>query len=151
MRVLITGCFDIIHPGHLKLFKEGAKLGEVYVIIARDATINQYKKSHPIIPEEQRLEVVRALKYVTYATLGNPSNQNSDFLKKALSLKPDIILLGPNQRISIEELKQKLMQHGAEHIQVKRLEELDTTFELNSSFKIKQKIKKTWNGNGNNH
>ena len=96
MRVLITGCFDILHPGHLYLMKEGAKMGEVYVIVARDETIKKYKKKLPTIPENQRLEVVRSIKYVTYATLGNPLN---DYLKKALSLKPDIILLGPNQRI----------------------------------------------------
>jgi FAD synthetase len=139
MRVLITGCFDILHPGHIYLLKEGAKMGEVYVIVARDETIKKYKKKLPTIPENQRLEVIRAIKYVTYATLGNPNN---NYLEKAISLKPDLILLGANQRISIENLKRDLQINNASHIKVSRLDSLSDKYELNSSSKIKSKIKK---------
>jgi FAD synthetase len=137
MRVLITGCFDILHPGHLFLLQEGAKLGEVYVIIARDATVVKYKKKLPIISQEQRLEVIRAIKYVTYATIGE---KNGKYLEKAISLQPDIILLGPNQRISQSFLKEELQKLNAGHIQVKRLEKFNDDFPLTSSSKIKEKI-----------
>ena len=137
MRVLVTGCFDIIHPGHIYLFQKAAEMGEVYVIVARDSTIEKWKHQCPVIPEEQRLEVVKAIRYVTYATLGN---ENKDFMKKALELQPDLILLGPNQKIGIGTLKQQLLQHNAPHIKVKRLEELFTKFPLKSSSEIKQKI-----------
>ena len=43
MRILITGCFDILHPGHLFLMHEAANMGDLYVIIARDSTIAKYK------------------------------------------------------------------------------------------------------------
>ncbi len=137
MRVLITGCFDIIHPGHIYLLKEAAKLGDVYVIVARDSTIKKYKNVPPIIPEMQRLEVIKAIKYVTYATLGN---ENNNFIKKALSLEPDIILLGPNQRIHKDYLKEILENNKAGHIKVSRLESLSTDFSLSSSSSIKKKI-----------
>ena len=137
MRVLVTGCFDIIHPGHIYLFKKAAELGEVYVILARDSTIKKWKKQSPTIPEEQRLEVVQAIKYVKFATLGN---ENNNFMKKALNLKPDIIFLGPNQKISIEKLQHQLEINQATHIQIKRLETLFAQFPLTSSSEIKQHI-----------
>lgn len=137
MRVLVAGCFDILHPGHIFLFQEAAKLGEVYVIVARDSTIEKWKKQKPVIPEKQRLEMIKAIKYVSYATLGN---ENNNFLARALSLEPDLILLGPNQKISISKLKELLMENNAEHIQIKRLETLYTKFPLHSSTLIKKRI-----------
>ncbi len=136
-RVLVTGSFDIIHPGHIFLINEAAKMGDVYIIVARDSTIKTYKGQVPIVPEDQRLEVVKALKNVQDAILGN---KGKNFMNRALSLNPDIILLGPNQRISIENLNSLLKEFKAEHIQVKRLEKFYDKFELNSSTAIKQKI-----------
>ena len=138
-KVFVSGGAGVIGTALVNLLmKEGAKMGEVYVIVARDETIKKYKKKLPIIPENQRLEVIRAIKYVTYATLGNPNN---DYVKKAISLKPDLILLGSNQRISIENLRKDLQTHNAGHIKVARLELLYDKYELNSSSKIKSKIR----------
>ena len=141
MRVLVTGCFDIIHPGHVHLLKEAAKLGDVFVIVARDSTIERYKKVKPIIPENQRLEVVKSIKYVSDAALGSEGNGNQGYLQYALSLKPDIIFLGPNQRTSVDYLKKGLEEYHSEHVQVKRLDKIYNKFELNSSSAIKEKIK----------
>jgi len=141
MRVLVTGCFDIIHPGHIHLLKEAAKLGDVYVIIARDSTIERYKNEKPIIPEQQRLEVVKSIKYVSTAVLGSEENGDHGYLQFALSLKPDIIFLGPNQRTSVNYLKKGLEEFHSEHVQVKRLNKIYDRFELKSSSAIKEKIR----------
>ncbi len=141
MRVLVTGCFDILHPGHIHLLKEAAKLGEVFVIIARDSTIERYKKVKPIIPEQQRLDVIKSIKYVSDAVLGTEANGDHGYLQFALTLKPDIIFLGPNQRTSVSYLKKGLEECHSEHVQVKRLEKIYDKFELNSSSAIKEKIK----------
>jgi FAD synthetase len=144
-RILVTGSFDIIHPGHIYLFKEAAKLGEVYVIVARDSTILRIKKQKPILPEDERLEIIQAIKYVKFATLGN---EGTDFLEKPIELKPDIILLGPNQKIEIEDLKQQLENRGHPEIEVRRLTDLFDQYELTSSSAIKEKIKKIYKSNG---
>jgi len=141
MRVLVTGCFDIIHPGHIHLLKEAAKFGDVFVIVARDSTIERYKKEKTIIPEQQRLDVIKSIKYVSDAVLGSEGNGDHGYLQFALSLKPDIIFLGPNQRTSVNYLKKGLEEYHSEHIQVRRLEKIYDKFELNSSSAIKEKIK----------
>ncbi len=141
MRVLVTGCFDIIHPGHIHLLKEAAKLGDVYVIVARDSTIERYKNEKPIIPEQQRLEVIKSIKFVTNAVLGSEKNGDHGYLQFALTLKPDIIFLGPNQRTSVNYLKKGLEEFHSEHVQVRRLNKIYDKFELKSSSAIKERIR----------
>ena len=59
-RIVATGTFDILHPGHLFYLEESKKLGdELFVIVARDANVKH--KPRPIIPEDQRLAMVAAL------------------------------------------------------------------------------------------
>lgn len=102
-RVVATGTFDILHPGHLYYLEESKKLGdELFVIVARD--INVKHKPHPIIPEEQRLQMVAALKPVDYAMLGD----TSDMFLPIEKIQPDIITIGFNQMFDEERLKAQL-------------------------------------------
>ena len=65
-RVVATGTFDILHPGHVLYLSEARKLGdELYVIVARDSTIKHKRK--PLIPEDQRRFMLRALTCVDHA------------------------------------------------------------------------------------
>ena len=121
-RVLVAGSFDILHTGHIFLFQEAAKRGEVMVVVARDSSIIKIKGNPPILPEAQRLEIVQAIKYVSLAVLGN---EGEDFLAKPLSLNPDLILLGPTQKISENRLVEELEKRGVSHIKVERLKVID--------------------------
>ncbi len=98
-KVLIAGTFDLIHLGHIYLINEAAKLGDVYVIVATDKNRELYSGEAPIVPEEQRLAVIKSIKNVKDAKLGRHDN---DTLKTVEEIGPDIVLLGPNQKYSIE-------------------------------------------------
>jgi FAD synthetase len=136
-KVLIAGTFDLIHPGHIYLINEAAKLGEVYVIVATDKNREMYSGEAPIVHEEQRLAVIKSIKNVKDAKLGRHDN---DTLKAVEEIKPDIVLLGPNQKYSIETLKKGLIDIGLNKVVVKRLETYYEKYELHSSSLIKQKI-----------
>ncbi len=136
-KVLIAGTFDIIHPGHIYLINEAAKLGEVYVVVATDKNRELYSGEAPIIPEEQRLAVMKSIKNVKDAKLGRHDN---DTLKTVKDIKPDIVLLGPDQKYSIKTLKKGLTDMGLNNIEVKKLEIYYKKYELHSSSQIKQKI-----------
>jgi FAD synthetase len=140
-KIMIAGTFDIIHPGHLFLINEAAKLGDVYVIVATDKNRKRYTGEPPIVPEEQRLEVVRGLKNVKDARLGRRDNNT---LKTVEEINPDMILLGPDQKYDINELKEGLKELNLDHIEVRRLQQYYDKFELNSSRKIKEKISKRY-------
>ncbi len=107
VRVLATGTFDLLHPGHLLYLSEAKALGdELYVIVARDSTIKH--KPKPIIPEGQRLEMVQSLRIVDKALLGD----EQDMFRPLLEIKPDIVALGKNQFFRETELEAQLRAHG---------------------------------------
>ena len=134
-RIVIAGTFDILHPGHVFLVTEAARLGTVTVVIARDENVI-HAKGHPVIvPEKQRLFMVEALKGVSKAVLGNPG---PDFISIVEELKPDILMLGPNQNISQDDVQKRLEQKGLS-TRVIRLERLFDEFPLNSSTRIIEK------------
>ena len=141
-KVLIAGTFDILHPGHIFLINEAAKLGNVYVVVATDKNREIYSGEAPIVPEMQRLEVIRNIKNVKDAKLGRHDN---DTLKTVEDINPDIVLLGPDQKFSAEKLKNALKMKGLNHIEVKRLDTYYDKFKLHSSSSIKKKIIEQFN------
>ncbi len=141
VRVMAFGTFDLVHIGHIKFLEEARKLGgdnsELLVVISRDATAKKIKKQPPIFNEEERKTVIQALKPVDKAILGY---KGEDMLRIVEENKPDIIVLGYDQRIEPEEfqkLKQELKQRGIKS-KVIRIPKYST--ELNSSTIIVKKI-----------
>ena len=106
-RVVATGTFDLLHPGHLYYLGESRRLGdELYVIIARDANVRH--KPKPVIPEDQRLKMVGALKPVDHAVLGDLH----DMFRPIREIKPAIITIGFNQHFDEEKIKGDLLARG---------------------------------------
>jgi len=107
VRVLATGTFDILHPGHLLYLEEAKKLGdELWVIVARTSMVKH--KPKPLLPELQRLTMIRALKLVDQAILGD----EHDMFKPLEDIKPDIIVLGHDQYFNAKELEEKIRSRG---------------------------------------
>ncbi|MCK5659848.1 MAG: FAD synthase [Methanosarcinales archaeon] len=107
VKVLATGTFDILHPGHLAYLREAKRLGdELYVIVSNSATVEH--KPKPLLPDEQRLEMVAAIKDVDHAVLGD----EKDMFKPLEAIKPDIIALGFDQHFSEDKLESQLQDHG---------------------------------------
>ncbi len=137
--VLVAGTFDLIHPGHLHLIEAAAKLGRVVAVVGTDAVVEKIKGHKPVIPEKQRLFVVSKLQGIDKAVLGHES---MDFTRIIGDVKPDIILLGPDQGPSVEKWQAMLAEKGMGGIEVKRLKERITDFPLTSTSDIVAKIKK---------
>jgi FAD synthetase len=115
-RVVATGTFDILHPGHVLYLQSSKALGdELAVIVARD--VNVKHKPKPILPEEQRLRMVAALKVVDLAVLGS----ETDIFLPIEQLRPDIITLGYDQHFSPALLQLELSKRGL-HPRVIRIE-----------------------------
>ncbi len=107
VRVLATGTFDILHPGHLLYLEEAKKLGdELWVIVACSSMVNH--KPKPVLPDDQRLKMVAALKVVDHAVIGN----NHDMFKPLEDIRPDIVVLGHDQHFNAEQLEEKIRDRG---------------------------------------
>ena len=106
-RVVATGTFDLLHPGHLYYLDESRSLGdELVVIVARDANVRH--KPKPVINEDQRLKMVAALKPVDYAVLGDLH----DMFRPIREIKPAIITIGFNQHFDEEKIVGDLLTRG---------------------------------------
>jgi FAD synthetase len=132
-RVLATGTFDLLHPGHLLYLERSKELGdELVVIVARD--VNVKHKPKPVIPEDHRLKMVQALKVVDLAILGD----EKDIFRPIEQLRPDIITLGFDQHFNPARLVEEMARRNL-HPKVVRVTTKDSC-DLCSSRKIVAKV-----------
>ena len=133
VRVMASGVFDILHPGHLHFLEEARKLGdELVVVVATDNTVRA-RKHEPITHQDMRLKMMSALRMVDRAVLG----YDGDMFKIVKELEPDVIALGFDQTHDEEEIRSELEKRGLE-VEVVRLPQLD--HDLNGTRKIMQKV-----------
>ena len=67
-RVVVTGCYDWFHSGHVRFFEEVSQLGELYVVVGHDANVRLLKgEGHPFFPAEERRYMVQSVRHVTEA------------------------------------------------------------------------------------
>ena len=118
-RVVAQGTFDLLHPGHVHYLRDAADMGEeLHVIIAR--SVNVTHKEPPVIPDEQRREMVDALKPVDEAHLGHPE----DIFVPIERIDPDVIALGYDQHHDDEQLARALAERGID-CEIRRASALD--------------------------
>jgi rfaE bifunctional protein nucleotidyltransferase chain/domain len=90
--VFTNGCFDMIHSGHVHLFREAKKLGDVLIVAVNDdRSIRKIKgKSRPIFPLEERLEILEAIEHIDFLF-----SFPEETPRKAISvLLPDVLVKG---------------------------------------------------------
>lgn len=69
-RVLVTGCFDWLHSGHVRFFEEVSALGDLYVVVGHDKNIRLLKgEGHPLFSERQRQFLVQSIRHVKQALI----------------------------------------------------------------------------------
>ena len=108
VRVMATGVFDLLHPGHLYFLTEAKKLGdELVVVVARDQTARRLKRE-PYVPEHIRREMVEALKPVDRAVLGSAT----DIYETVLNVRPNLIALGYDQVWNEHEVEKECERRG---------------------------------------
>lgn len=135
IRVLATGVFDILHPGHIHFLRAAKELGdELFVVVANDETVKRMK-GDSVLSSEVRAKLISELKPVDDAVIG----RSGDMLDIVVEdLKPNIVALGYDQRLfRTSELEEKLKERGLE-AKVVRLPKME--HDLDGSRKIVAKI-----------
>lgn len=136
VRVMASGVFDLIHPGHISYLQQARSFGdELVVVVACDDTVRK-NKHEPITPDYMRAKIVGSLKPVDVAIVGK---NNGDIFDTVREIKPDVIVLGFDQHFDTEKLRESLEKEGLGHIRVERATE--TADDLNATRRIVKKIK----------
>lgn len=132
--VLVGGTFEIVHPGHIFFLNKAKEFGDyLVVVVARDSTVRKMKRP-PIVPEDQRLKVIASLKPVDRAVLGK---EQEDMLEIVKEIKPDVIVIGPDQEHDIKDLQSRIRAIGLK-VDLKKIENR----EKNSLYSVKEIIRR---------
>ncbi len=91
-KVFVSGCFDMLHSGHVAFFEEAATHGDLYVGIGSDRTISDLKGRRTVNGERERLYMIRSLKYVKDAWI-NKGSGLLDFEEELRELRPEIFFI----------------------------------------------------------
>lgn len=117
-KVFVSGCYDMLHSGHVAFFAEAAKLGDLYVGIGSDRTIQQLKNRKTINTDQERLYMVSALKSVHKAWI-NRGSGIMDFEEDVRELEPDIFFVNSDGHSPIKEAFCKNM--GIQYVVAERI------------------------------
>ena len=118
-RVLVTGCYDYVHSGHVRFFEEVSAYGDVYAVLGHDANLRLLKGSgHPLFPQQERRYVVGAIRYVTQALIATGHGW-LDADPEIRRLKPDIYAI--NEDGDKGGKREYCAKMGIEYLVLKRL------------------------------
>ena len=116
-KVFVSGCYDLLHSGHVEFFKQASQYGDLYVGIGSDATYLEYKHRKPMFPEEERLFMVRNIKAVKEAYI-NEGSGVIDFIPTLDLVQPDVFVVNAEGG---SEAKRKLCEErGIEYVELQR-------------------------------
>ena len=108
---MLFGTFDILHLGHIHLFKQAKEYGDrLVVVVARDINVKKIKGFLPLHNEKERFGFLNEIKIIDEVLLGYKTNR----LKIIQKVRPDVIALGYDQRMDVHELGKKITEFNLE-------------------------------------
>ena len=116
-KVFVSGCYDLLHSGHVEFFKQASQFGDLYVGIGSDATYQEYKHRKPMFPQEERLFMVKNIKAVKEAYI-NEGSGVIDFIPTLDIVHPDIFVV--NAEGGSPAKRQLCEERGIQYIELER-------------------------------
>ena len=118
-KVFVSGCYDIIHAGHIEFFKQAKALGDYLIVsFASDKVLLKYKGRKSALPEEHKKYILESLPMVDEVVMGeNLDDPIFDFKDQFLKIKPDILVSTDDDKHA-EEKKKFCEIHGAKYVQL---------------------------------
>lgn len=101
-KVFVSGCYDMLHSGHVAFFEEASMHGDLYVGIGSDKTVYELKSRKTVNNEQERLYMIKALRMVRDAWI-NSGSGILDFEPELVLLKPDIFFVNSDGHSDIKE------------------------------------------------
>ena len=115
-KIFVSGCYDIIHAGHVQFFIDAKALGEhLTVCIASDKVLMLEKKRNPSLPMDHKKSLIHALEMVDDVVIGENLEKGLDFKKHFLRIKPHVLAVTEDDKYN--KIKRDLCALvGAEYV-----------------------------------
>lgn len=134
-KVFVSGCYDMLHSGHVAFFRQASAYGDLYVGIGSDATIEALKHRKTVYSERERLYMVKAIRYVTDAFI-NPGSGMMDFIETVERVKPDIFVVNSDGGSDVK--RDFCRERGIEYVVLER--EPDEGLEARSTTSLRKGV-----------
>ena len=114
-KVFVSGCYDIIHAGHLQFFEEAKALGDYLVVSFASAEVLwHHKRRKPSIPDEHKFELLKQIRLIDEVVIGHGLEEGIDFRADFLRIRPQVLAVTEDDKYT--PLKRELCaQVGAEY------------------------------------
>ena len=116
-KVFVSGCFDMLHSGHIAFFREVAAYGDVYVALGSDQTVYDLKGRVPVNSEQERLFMIKSVSFIKDAFVSRGSGM-LDFIDELKEIKPDLFIV--NEDGNIPEKRELCEELGIEYVVLRR-------------------------------
>ena len=116
-KVFVSGCYDLLHSGHVEFFRQASQYGDLYVGIGSDATILEYKHHKTVYSEQERLFMVKSIRYVKDAFI-NAGSGVMDFVPTLDMVRPDVFVV--NEDGSSDEKERLCRDRGIQYVVLQR-------------------------------
>ncbi len=117
-KIFVTGCFDLLHSGHIAFLEEAAMHGDLYVGIGSDRTVKSLKGRYPVYTEQERQFMLGALRCVKQCTV-NSGGGIMDFVDDLEQICPDILFV--NEDGNSPEKEEFCRKRGIQYIVSRRI------------------------------
>ena len=119
-KVMVSGCYDLLHAGHIAFFKTASQYGNLYVSLGQDENLLRLKGKKPYFSQEERVYMVGAVKYVTEAFVSSGMGM-LDFEEDMKRIKPDYFVVNTDGHSP--EKEELCRRKGIEYIVLERIPE----------------------------
>ena len=120
-KVFVSGCFDILHAGHIQFFEDAKALGDhLTVCFASDAVLKLAKKRTPSIPEDNKAVILKSLRCVDEVVMSSNLDPVFDFVDHIKRIKPDIVAITEDDT-HVEEKKRYFEKYGVKLVVLPKL------------------------------
>jgi len=126
--VLVGGCFDILHLGHIRFLKEAKSFGDYLVVaLENDETTKKLKgPGRPIHNQHERREILESLRFVDEVIALPEMKDAEDYKDLVTRVRPSVIAITEGD--SIKDIKEKLAESvGAKLVEIKKIKDLSST------------------------
>ncbi len=120
-KVFVSGCYDILHGGHVEFFSQAKALGDYLIVCVAGEEIQfMHKRRRPFLPIEHKIHLIKSLRMVDEVVVGEDTEMGLNFKSAFLKAMPQVLAVTDDDKY--ESTKRKLSaQVGAEYVKLPKL------------------------------